>query len=72
MPDPATVVNLPDQPARRERQLASLWAQEDRLKQQLRELQARIRPLQREVALDRGYLFAVSRETLERPARGRR
>lgn len=65
-----SVVQLPDNAkARRERQLAALWAEHDRLEQQLRDLRTRIRPLQRDVSLDRGYLFTVSREKLERAGR---
>jgi hypothetical protein len=70
---PEKVVRLPtDLKARRERQLAAKWAEEDRLWNALVALRKEIRPLQREVSLDAGFLFTVSREKLERSlARGR-
>lgn len=71
-PQTAEVVTLPtDAKARRERRLAKLWSDQDRLEAELRALKAKIVPLQREVSLDRGYLFTVSREALSRAGVGK-
>lgn len=69
---PEKVVRMPtDAKARRARQLQAKWAEEDRLWKALVALRNEIRPLQREVSLDAGFLFTVSREKLSR-ALGRR
>lgn len=65
------IVRLPcDAAARRERQLAAVWAEEDRLEQLLRAARARARALEREVSKDRGFMFPLRREALQRPRRG--
>lgn len=71
---PEKVVRMPtDAKARRARQLQAKWAEEDRLWKALVALRNEIRPLQREVSLDEGFLFTVSREKLARSlARGER
>lgn len=67
---PSKILRLPcDIAARRERQLAALFAERDRLTQATRALDKQIAPLQREVSLARGFMFTVSREALERPKR---
>lgn len=64
----STVVTLPVDPAeRRARRLDALWEEEDRAEQRLREIRARIAPLQCEVARDRGFLVKATREQLQRP-----
>lgn len=67
---PEKVVRMPtDAKARRARQLQAKWAEEDRLWKALVALRSEIRPLQREVSIDAGFLFTVSREVLERSRR---
>jgi hypothetical protein len=67
----AAVARLPCNAAeRRQRALDKLFAREDALQAELRKLREEIRPLQRQVSLDRGFLFTVSREVLARPGRG--
>lgn len=69
---PEKVVRMPtDAKARRARQLQAKWDEEDRLWNALKALRNEIRPLQREVSIDAGFLFTVSREKLSR-ALGRR
>lgn len=64
------IVRLPtDAKARRERQLAAAWADEDRLARLQREARAKAAKLEREVSRDRGYPFPQRREVLERPVR---